>query len=75
MLLVDSTFTTRGFGGIAQDNRDFVREFRQYRDISFLFDTYSVLENTDDKILRLLHVNSCNFQFQIHRVRKGVLFK
>jgi len=38
MLLVDSTFISRGFGGIAQDNRDFVLEFRNYRPTKFLFD-------------------------------------
>ena len=52
MLLVDSTFTSRGFGGIAQDNRDFVREFRKYRNTSFLYDTNVTLENIGDKKLR-----------------------
>jgi glycosyltransferase involved in cell wall biosynthesis len=52
MLLVDSTFTTRGFGGIAQDNRDFVAELRQYRNTFFLYDANVVLENAGDKKLR-----------------------
>ncbi len=38
MLLVDSTFISRGFGGIAQDNRDFVMEFRKYAQTKFLLD-------------------------------------
>jgi len=52
MLLVDSTFTTRGFGGIAQDNRDFVIEFRKYINTLFLYDKNATLENTSDKKLR-----------------------
>lgn len=51
MLLVDSTFTTRGFGGIAQDNRDFVTELRQYLETFFLYDKNVVLANTGDKKL------------------------
>ena len=51
MLLVDSTFTARGFGGIAQDNRDFVTELRQYRNTFFLYDANVVLDNTGDKKL------------------------
>jgi glycosyltransferase involved in cell wall biosynthesis len=38
MLLVDSTFTSRGFGGIAQDNRAFQREFARIPNTTFLFD-------------------------------------
>jgi glycosyltransferase involved in cell wall biosynthesis len=38
MLLVDSTFTSRGFGGIAQDNRAFQREFTRIPNTTFLFD-------------------------------------
>ena len=52
MLLVDSTFTSRGFGGIAQDNRDFVTELRQYLNTFFLYDANVILENTTDKKLR-----------------------
>jgi glycosyltransferase involved in cell wall biosynthesis len=52
MLLVDSTFTSRGFGGIAQDNRDFVGEFRQYHNTFCLYDANVVLERTGDKKLR-----------------------
>jgi glycosyltransferase involved in cell wall biosynthesis len=51
MLLVDSTFTTRGFGGIAQDNRDFVTELRKFFDTFFLYDANVVVENAGDKNL------------------------
>jgi glycosyltransferase involved in cell wall biosynthesis len=38
VILVDSTFTTRGFGGIAQDNRAFQSEFSKIPNTAFLFD-------------------------------------
>lgn len=38
MLLVDSTFISRGFGGIAQDNRVIVSKMHRHPEISFLYD-------------------------------------
>lgn len=38
MLLVDATFCSRGHGGIAQDNRNFVRSFQRYESCNFLLD-------------------------------------
>ena len=44
MILVDCTYASRGFGGIAQDNRAFASEFSKHNNVSFLLD-----KRTDQK--------------------------
>lgn len=63
MLLVDSTFIARGFGGIAQDNRDFVAEFRNYQGINYLF----------DKNVRIAGIDGINLSIRMRQVNARAL--
>jgi len=52
VLLVDSTFTSRGYGGIAEDNRNFVRNITERVEATLLYDKGANIQSRTAIVLK-----------------------